>query len=282
MTWRITLLTNPDICNLKCNLCFLNQRKKPFGMGEMPLSIAKAAINKYEILGRNNKEKLREVIPSTMGEPLLYSKFSELLDFCKQKNLKLNITTNGTFANGWANNAKMIKLLKACSDIKISTLPCSSGGFSVYTWAHNVIKLLKCRDSLKQICEVSTVSLQVTLDKIAAQAAFKILHFANSVGIDRIKWNVPIFLECAPKELKEQFSVPVKQLLFLRNELCKTTMRTTGSLFISNKNLKECPFKSEVWIYPNGTESFCPNPELRFGNPNSPAASCKYCVISDR
>ena len=40
---------------------------------------------------------LREIIPSTMGEPLLYRHFDEILDMCAEYGVKLNLTTNGTF-----------------------------------------------------------------------------------------------------------------------------------------------------------------------------------------
>ena len=121
---RVTLLTNPDVCNLCCPLCFLNQRallhcdasnarddnrdcvldsenarlansngerfsdcikerncnkeRRALGMGEMPFEIARAAIEKYAAeRDVSGKRLLREVIPSTMGEPLLYSHFAE-------------------------------------------------------------------------------------------------------------------------------------------------------------------------------------------------------------
>mgnify|MGYP006315384713 CR=1 FL=1 len=54
--WRITLLTNPDKCNLSCPLCFLRQRNVPFGLGEMPFEIARSAILENE---KNLKEKIQ-------------------------------------------------------------------------------------------------------------------------------------------------------------------------------------------------------------------------------
>ena len=61
MLWRMTLLTNPDRCNLQCALCFLKQRRHQFGKGEMPWEIAEKAVRKFAVEG------IREVIPSTMG-----------------------------------------------------------------------------------------------------------------------------------------------------------------------------------------------------------------------
>ena len=49
-------------------------------MGEMNFEIARAAVEKYAAdRDASGKRLLREVIPSTMGEPLLYSHFDELL-----------------------------------------------------------------------------------------------------------------------------------------------------------------------------------------------------------
>ena len=66
---RLTLLTNPDVCNLHCPLCFLKQRGMAVGLGEMPIEVARRAIEKYS--------DVRELIPSTMGGPVLYSFFNE-------------------------------------------------------------------------------------------------------------------------------------------------------------------------------------------------------------
>jgi len=62
---------------------------------------------------------LQEIIPSTMGEPLLYEHFEGILELCERYDVKLNLTTNGTFprlgAQGWAR-----KIVPVTSDVKIS------------------------------------------------------------------------------------------------------------------------------------------------------------------
>src|SRR5690606_21224015 len=62
---------------------------------------------------------LKEIIPSTMGEPLLYEQFEGIIDLCRRYDVKLNLTTNGTFprlgAKAWA---KLI--VPVTSDVKIS------------------------------------------------------------------------------------------------------------------------------------------------------------------
>src|SRR5204863_8607923 len=62
---------------------------------------------------------LREIIPSTMGEPLVYRHMDEIIELCTQYGVKLNLTTNGTFpgrgAQAWAE-----RIVPVASDVKIS------------------------------------------------------------------------------------------------------------------------------------------------------------------
>jgi organic radical activating enzyme len=179
---RVTLLTNPDVCNLRCPLCFLNQRalfnciarcaengngdcppdngrerffycnkeRRAFGMGEMPFEVARAAIEKYAAeRDASGKRLLREVIPSTMGEPLLYSHFDELLELCRALGIPLNLTTNGTFPGKWGSEDAMGVLLRSCRDIKVSYL--ASEQFD--GWKANVEKLVRVRDRLRENAE---------------------------------------------------------------------------------------------------------------------------------
>ena len=80
---------------------------------QMPLALLKSIV--AEAVPRG----LREIIPSTMGEPLLYEHFEEVLDLCRQYGVKLNLTTNGTFprlgARKWAEC-----IVPVASDVKIS------------------------------------------------------------------------------------------------------------------------------------------------------------------
>lgn len=286
---RITLLTNPDICNLKCPLCFLQQRGRSFGMGEMPFETAVAAIQKYEV-------GLEEVIPSTMGEPLLYSSFSLLLDFCSDRRILLNLTTNGTFPGMWGTPAGYEKLLRACSDIKVSGLAFESSDvqgatFDERTWKGNVECLLACRQQLVREGEtrLSTVSLQMTLHRKNACRAEKILRWAESIGVHRIKWNPAVFLSTAAPRLVAEYGLEPFDLEELRGRLVSTKLKCGGSLFFEKKlagcgtaekeKNSRCAFQDEIWILPDGSEQNCPNPERRFGNPGAASAQCENCVM---
>lgn len=120
--WRITFDTNPDDCNLKCIMCeehsvhsALQDERKTSGKKprRMPIELIRRVLQDSAGTG------LREIIPSTMGEPLLYAHFEEIIDLCRQHGVFLNLTTNGTFprlgARRWAE-----KVVPVTSDVKIS------------------------------------------------------------------------------------------------------------------------------------------------------------------
>lgn len=285
---RITLLTNPDVCNLHCPLCFLNQRallncdvancnkeRCALGMGEMSFEIARAAIEKYAAeRDVSGKRLLREVIPSTMGEPLLYSHFDELLKLCRAMGLPLNLTTNGTFPGKWGSDAAMELLLRSCSDIKVSYL--ASEQFD--GWKANVEKLVRVRDKLRENARCATVSLQVTLHKKNLQDVPELVSWASANGIDRIKWNKVVFLSTASQELREMYALDDALLESLRNEFrsgvfSASNVKREGSLFFDDGadvcavggKCESCPFADEVWVWPDGHEDHCPNPERRWG-----------------
>ena len=120
--WRITFDTNPDTCNLKCIMCeehsehsLLQLQRKKEGRDRrvMPFEMIEKVIAEAAPHG------LREIIPSTMGEPLLYDQFEGIIELCQRYGVKLNLTTNGTFPRlGAAEWAK--RIVPVTSDVKIS------------------------------------------------------------------------------------------------------------------------------------------------------------------
>lgn len=315
---RITLLTNPEKCNLRCPLCFLNQRSgvecgerggecrelDGCGFGEMPFDVVRAAIEKYAAeRDASDNRILREVIPSTMGEPLLYSRFDELLELCRGLEIPLNLTTNGTFPGKWGSDAGMVTLLRACSDIKVSYL--ASEQFD--GWKANVEKLLNERRGLIAVraaqngnamrvgnvansmlnaraLDIATVSLQVTLHKKNVDDVAELVAWASAIGIERIKWNPVVFLSVASQELREMYALDDASLGNLRAELRTgafvfSKVKHEGSLFFDNSEdhcavggkCESCPFADEVWVWPDGHEDHCPNPERRWGELSSSA-----------
>jgi glycosyltransferase involved in cell wall biosynthesis/MoaA/NifB/PqqE/SkfB family radical SAM enzyme len=120
--WRITFDTNPDTCNLACIMC---EEHSPHSSLQKLRQAEKRPrrIMPFEMIERVVADAaphgLREIIPSTMGEPLLYHDFEGIIALCKRFNVKLNLTTNGTFprlgAKAWAEC-----IVPVTSDVKIS------------------------------------------------------------------------------------------------------------------------------------------------------------------
>ncbi len=80
-----------NVCNLDCDFCPKTKRKPEF----MQLDLFKKAIN----------EKLSdEITLHIMGEPLLHPKIEEFINLAEQKNIKINLTTNGTIIKNFLLN----------------------------------------------------------------------------------------------------------------------------------------------------------------------------------
>ncbi len=280
--WRITLLTNPDICNLQCRLCFLHQRERPFGMGEMPWEIAEKAIRKYASHG------LREIIPSTMGEPLLYSQFEKLERLVAELNLKLNLTTNGTFPLKGAERFAR-ELLPISSDIKIScwgveksSWKALSPGMDVDVYLGNLKTLARVRRELScSMQPLSSLSLQMTVTRTNRGDVPLVLELAASLGFDRVKLNRAVFLSTAERhdeELPPEDFFPVSMPQDFPVRLEGTFLRPVAQISLPEK----CPFLGrELWILPDGSTEPCPDPEYRFGNHRA-ENRCERCRLFPR
>ena len=120
--WRITFDTNPDDCNLHCIMCEDHSPHSATQADRIKAGLPKRRMDiglVRKVLAESRGTPLREIIPSTMGEPLLYRHFDEILDLCAEYGVKLNLTTNGTFpgrgAKDWAE-----RIVPVTSDVKVS------------------------------------------------------------------------------------------------------------------------------------------------------------------
>jgi len=137
---------------------------------------------------------LREIIPSTMGEPLVYRHMDEILDLCAQYGVQLNLTTNGTFpgrgAQAWAN-----RIVPVASDVKISwngakkeTQEAIMLGTRWERVLENVRTFIRVRDAHAATggnrCRVTfqLTFLETNVGELAA-----IVKLAAELGVDRVK-----------------------------------------------------------------------------------------------
>lgn len=195
--WRITFDTNPDTCNLHCIMCeehsshsTLQDQRKAEGRSPriMPIEWIR------QVVAAAAPHGLREIIPSTMGEPLLYRKFEDIVALCRQYDVKLNLTTNGTFprrgAKDWAE-----LIVPVASDVKISwngaTAATHESIMVGSRWGkllNNVRQFIEVRDAHAAMggsrCRVTfqLTFLETNVDELA-----DMVRLAVSLGVDRIK-----------------------------------------------------------------------------------------------
>jgi MoaA/NifB/PqqE/SkfB family radical SAM enzyme len=208
--WRITFDTNPDQCNFKCIMCEcfspysdVKEKRVKAGISKRKMDIALIR----QVLEQAQGTPLREIIPSTMGEPLLYPEFEEIIELCKKYNIKLNLTTNGSFprkgAKKWAE-----LLVPITSDIKVSWNGASKETQEkIMIGAHwergleNLKTLICVRDEhANQGGNRCRITLQLTFLEANVNELGDIVRLAISLGVDRIKGH---HLWAHFKEIKE-------------------------------------------------------------------------------
>jgi len=195
--WRITFDTNPDDCNLHCIMCEEHSyyhQKNPVRL----LSKKNRRRMKIKMILRVIEEcvpyGLREIIPSTMGEPLLYKHFPEIINICIDYNVRLNLTTNGTFpgldAIKWAE-----LIVPVTSDVKFSWNGVSKEvqenvmiGTRLEHRFEKLKTFLNVRDKFASKGEnYCSVTLQMTFMEINLKEIAKVVELAIGLGVDRVK-----------------------------------------------------------------------------------------------
>lgn len=300
--WRITFDTNPDYCNYSCVMCEcfspyskVKDNKKAEGIKPkiMPIATIRKVIEEAACT------PLREIIPSTMGEPLMYKNFDEIINLCHEFGLKLNLTTNGSFvvkgAKKWAE-----LLIPVLSDIKISwngatkeTHEKIMRGSKWEEVTENLKTFLNVRDNLfKNTGKTCSVTLQLTFLETNLPEIYELTKMAIELGIDRIKghhlWahfeEIKHLSMRRNKEAITRWNREVERLYELRDKILLSNGRKIKleNFTILNSEAPEdlapggsCPFLGkEAWINPLGKFSPCCAPdELRaqlgdFGNVN--------------
>lgn len=195
--WRITFDTNPDICNLHCIMCEDHSPHSP-RQSQRQADGRLRRIMPFELIERVVADAaphgLREIIPSTMGEPLVYEHFERILDLCTRHGVKLNLTTNGTFprlgARAWAE-----RIVPVTSDVKISwngatkaTHEAIMQGIRWEDAIRNVRNFVEVRDShAAQGGNCCRVTFQLTFLEANVHELADMVRLAISLGVDRVK-----------------------------------------------------------------------------------------------
>jgi glycosyltransferase involved in cell wall biosynthesis/MoaA/NifB/PqqE/SkfB family radical SAM enzyme len=195
--WRITFDTNPDDCNLHCIMCEEHSPHSPLqelrrAAGKPPRRMPNDLIRR--VLEDSRGTGLREIIPSTMGEPLLYAQFEDIIEACTREGVKLNLTTNGTFprlgARAWAE-----KIVPIGSDVKISWNGATAATHERIMVGTRWEKVLENARTFIQVRDAHAasggnrcrVTFQLTFLETNVDEIADIVRLAAELGVDRVK-----------------------------------------------------------------------------------------------
>ncbi|MDI1354214.1 MAG: glycosyltransferase [bacterium] len=288
--WRITIDTNPEDCNLSCTMCeehsqfskYIDTLFKETGVKRRRMPVEWLD----KIFAQAKEMGVKEIIPSTMGEPLLYKGFERIYDLAKEHQIKINLTTNGTFPKKSVKEwAKII--VPQTSDVKISwngsTAETSEKvmvGIDFENAIENVKQFVEYRNlhfinggnycrvtfqltfmqnNMHELAEIIKLAAHLDVDRVKGHHLWA--HFDEiknlSMKVDSLtikKWNV--FVEEAYASA-EQYRRPNGEKVLLENIYPLEN--------IEEKNVPEnygCPFlKKEIWISATGKISPCCAPD---------------------
>lgn len=195
--WRITFDTNPDHCNYRCTMCEEHSPHSPLQRQRRAAGLGRR-IMPFEVIARNVKmmagNGLREIIPSTMGEPLLYKDFAKIIALCEETGVMLNLTTNGSFpklgAEKWAR-----LLVPVTSDIKISWNGARRETHEAIMQNANWDDMLANVRALAAVRDAHAagggnrcrLTFQMTFMETNSAELPDIIRLAASLGVDRVK-----------------------------------------------------------------------------------------------
>ena len=287
--WRITFDTNPDDCNLRCVMCEehsiyskcqIKRKKEGRPRRRMDIHLLR------KILEESQGSPLREIIPSTMGEPLLFRQFDTIIDLCHEFNVKMNLTTNGTFpkfgATAWAK-----KIVPIGSDVKISwngatkkTSELIMIGSNFEQRVQNVRDFIKVRDEIAakggNYCRAT---FQLTFIESGLEEIPEVVKLAASLGVNRVKGH---HLWVFTKEMENESMRRSKEAIQRWNQIAVKSIEAAEKFRLPNgekvllENIYEldetaekelvsegvCPFLgNEAWVSAEGRFGPCCAPD---------------------
>ncbi len=240
-----------------------------------------------DVLEERRGTPLVEVIPSTMGEPLLWAGLPSLVARSAAQGFLLNLVTNGTWpgrgAAEWAE-----RLLPVARDVKISWNGATAGtaeaimpGLRFERAVAGVRTLVKARDRLaRRGARRCTVSFQVTAQEANVGELPAIIDLARRLGVDRVKLNhlqirspalAASSLRRSPDAIRRWNAAvrAARELAAAAGDAAAPALENAVELRPDPANpapLGPCPFVGrEAWIHPDGRFAPCPHPAAAAG-----------------
>jgi len=287
--WRITFDTNPDDCNFKCVMCECFSPHSKVKEERVKAGIAKRRMDINlirKMLEESKGTPLREIIPSTMGEPLMYKQFDEIINMCHEFGVKLNLTTNGSFPRKTPEEWSRL-LVPVTSDVKFSWNGATKEtqekimlGSKWETMLSNLKTFVRIRDEYAvdggDRCQVT---LQLTFLELNVHELSDIVQLAIDYGVDRIKGHhlwahfgeiKNLSMRRSPASIERWNSAVIKaQKVAASQKLPNGKYVRLENISILNETAQHdidpnavCPFlNKEAWVNTEGRFSPCCAPD---------------------
>lgn len=288
--WRVTIDTNPEDCNLSCTMC---EEHSPFSTyikqklngkhRRMPKEWLEPIFEQAKKIG------VTEMIPSTMGEPLIYKHFAHFVDLCYKYDIKMNLTTNGTFPKTTEKTvtewAKLI--VPITTDVKISWNGASAETsqkimlkINFDEAVANVKEFIRIRDehfektgyycrvtfqltfmqnNMHELADIIKLAAELGVDRVKGHQLWahfdQIKHLSMKANVESIKqWNIYVL---QAREAQEKHFKPNGEKVILEN-IHALTLNENKEIPVHY----ECPFlEKELWISATGKISPCCAPD---------------------
>lgn len=190
---RLTI-QNSLRCNLNCLMCQLHRDPRIARKAN-----ATRALLHFDVFRRVADETFPtavEVLPTTMGEPLLTPYFDQFLKLLQKYQTKLNLTTNGMLMTPEISK----QIIPILSDVKVSfdgatreTYEAIRRGGSYNRVIQNIKAFVQLRDMYVGLNK-PTISFQVTLMRRNIRELSAIVELAHQLGVDWVKgYHVYVF-----------------------------------------------------------------------------------------
>ena len=288
--YRLTIDTNPELCNLHCIMCEEHSYLSNFKENLFRETGIKQRLMPKEwlegIFVQAKELNVQEIIPSTMGEPLIYEHFETILELCKKYSIQLNLTTNGTCprksAEEWAN-----LIIPITKDIKFSlngatkqTAESIMQGLNFDKQIENIKTFSEIRNSIfEKTGHYCTLSFQLTFLQTNMHQISEIIKLAAELDIDRIKghhvWTHYKELEELSFKKSQESINQWNNIIEIASAAIEKYKKKNGKKIVlenffrlelnENKEIPEsyeCPFlNKELWISAIGEISPCCAPD---------------------
>ena len=259
---RVTVQTNKN-CNLECVFCGFSNKNKLTKDNEMsPETIEKIA--------RELFPTAREVVPTTLGEPLIYRHWNILVDHIEMYRCFLALYTNGVLLN----EKKSLEILPYLSELKLSFDGAIKKTYEELRLKSNYEKVLKNIITFNQLRKNSQyirppiLTWQFPLMNSNINEFPQAVRLATDLGFDRIaashvyifenslrQENLIFHQEISDEKIKE--AIKLSEHLHIELFLPKTFKNETIIPKDFFKNNTCSYLYKEIWIKPNGDVHPC-------------------------